>query len=133
MRSLSFHSDIRSVVSLPFFRRSLNHCFHRALKLSRALALAASTKKTKKKDSIALAPSFVFTVIIAGPFIRCATKEAQAAQSLLLLSIFLFMYDILCFQMSSLFSARSSVTFIILSKISLSRSARYLVPSLYSI
>ena len=30
---------------------------------------------------MALAPSSVFTVIIAGPFIRCATKDAQAARS----------------------------------------------------
>ena len=94
MRSLSFRSDIRSVAALSFLRaepQSLPSPKPEAISASCARRLGK--KKTKKKDSIALALSFVFTVIIAGPFIRCATKDAQAAQSP---CFFVFVCDYCC-------------------------------------
>lgn len=131
MRSLSLRSDIRSFTALPFLRtepQSLPSPGPEAV--GGPCARRFGKKKTKKKDSIALALSFVFTVIYAGPFIRCATKEARAAWSLFVAVDFLFIYNVLYFQMSSLVSA---VTFIVLSKMRRSKSARYLVPSLYVI
>ena len=128
MRSLSFHSDIRSVAALSFIRaepHSLPSPKPEAVSASCARRLGK--KKTKKKDSIALAPSFVFIVIYAGPFIRCATKDLKLLDHFLL---FIVLCDYCCvciFQMSSLFS---SAIFIVLSKTSLSKLTVYVLPSL---
>ena len=86
LHTVRLHEDALTITS---FGHSILHC---VTVLSGGASITALTEagsclgflrsplwQKTKKDSIALALSFVFTVIYAGPFIRCATKEAQAA------------------------------------------------------